>query len=250
MFPLPNNRHHPTKASVAETNHTEMTCIESYDDDTQHQRHQRQVMVFPKWVSASRDSCNEDSVSCLSSDEADSHRRRNIFSKHWEKQPNGKLASKRSRPFPKEKIVTHHCPFTSETKDENNNKEENDSGNSYERTLQMQEGSKLPSEVVNHDRRRIFAGCTSSRKPTRSTSCCFAMSPQLSVTSRRNAISDSALIVKKLIPCLRPPKYSCGDPSRHTDRSVSVSFSASISIVKYEIPQEQWAASGWSNFFY
>ena len=245
-LPLSNNRHHPTKASVAESNHTEITCIESYDDDIQHQQDQRRVMVLPNWVSASREPCcDEGSVSLLStSDETDSQQRRSIFSKHWENSPTEMLASKGSRLFPKEMIVTHHCPFASESEDENDD-EENDDGNTCGRTTvqRMQEGVQLSSSEFNHDRRRIFAGCFIPESSP--------IMKKLPSYLRRNAVSDSALIMKKLPSCLRPPRYSSGgELSRHTDRSVSVSFCSAVAIVKYEIPREQWAASGWSNFFH
>jgi hypothetical protein len=126
------------------------------------------------------------------------------------------------------------------------------SGNTYERTLLKREGIKPSPPDNNIPRRRLFAGCMNhdNTKPVQRSNSCFGpVSSPMMMLSRRNACSDSALVVRKMSSCLRPPKYSGEEPSRHLDRSRSVTFAQSASMVKYEIPQEQWAASGWSSYF-
>ena len=124
---------------------------------------------------------------------------------------------------------------------------------SKSKTIIVPEGIKTSSSTVNSDRRSIFAGCIARTEPSlqRAASSCFAMSPQLSALSRRNAFSDSALVVKKLPSCLRSSKYSGTKAMRDfPTQSLPVKFASTVKIVKYEIPQEQWAPAGWSTLFH
>jgi hypothetical protein len=57
--------------------------------------------------------------------------------------------------------------------------------------------------------------------------------------------------VKTPPSCLRSSKYSGNKPVlKSPDQSLPVKFAATVKIVKYEIPQEQWAAAGWSSMFH
>ena len=238
------------KSSLAETKHTELTGIESYDDaEIRCRLVDEEVTGFPAWVEQSG-CCDDDSMSSLESDEGRSSQRRPIFASHWEKSSVTR-STKRIGPFPKRKLVPHPCPYSVGSDDEVGSTASN-SGNTYERTLKQDEGIKASSEV-NPDRRSIFARCLSRVEPPlqRAVSSCFSMSPQLSALSRRNALSDSALVVKKSPSCLRSSKYSGAKPVRDASRrSLPVSFNSTVSVVKYEIPQEQWAATGWSSLFH
>lgn len=240
------------KGSLAETQHTELTGVESFDDAEIHCRLvEEEASRLPSRVDISGEFCDDDSLSSLSSDEAKPSQRRPIFASHWDKS-SATRSMKRSGPFPKRKLVAHPCPYSTESDDDVGSLTDH-SGNTYERMLKQQEGIKTSSSTVNSDRRSIFAGCITRTEPSlqRAASSCFAMSPQLSALSRRNAFSDSALVVKKPPSCLRSSKYSGTKPVRESpSQSLPVKFSPTVKIVKYEIPQEQWAAAGWSSLFH
>lgn len=241
------------QSSLAETKRTELTDNESFDDaeEIRCRLLEEDVPGFPAWVGQSG-VCDDDSLSSLSSDEGRSNRRRPIFATHWEKTSATRSTYARTGPFPKRKLVAHPCPYSVGSDDEDGSNASK-SGNTYERTLKQEERIETSSAKVNSDRRSIFAGCLSRTEPSlqRVVSSCFAMSPQLSALSRRNAFSDSALVVKRLPSCLRPSKYSGNKLIRDCSRrSLPVSFAATVSVVKFEAPQEQWAASGWSSLFH
>lgn len=246
------DRCHPTKTSLAGTKQTALTCPVSCsdDDEVDCEINDEQSNMFPRWVHPSKEVSDDASLSSMSSNENETCQRRQIFAMHWDRSPSTH-SSKRNRPFPKAQIATRPCPFSGGS-DNDVDSDETDSENTYERTLKQQEGIKESSLLANSGRRRIFGGCMnrSDAQLERSTSC-FAMSPKLSALTRRNAFSDSALVVQKLPSCLRPSKYSGDKRTRiSSDRSLPVSFSANVTFVTYEMPQEQWAASGWSNLFY
>jgi hypothetical protein len=250
IFQLTIDHGHPSKSSVAGTKQTALTCPVSCSDDDEidSEINDEQPNMFPKWVHSSKEVSDDASFSSMSSNENEPCQRRQIFAMHWDRSPSTH-SSKRSRPFPNAKGVTRPCPFAAGSDVDS---DETDTENTYERTLKQQEGIKESSILANSGRRRIFGGCMNRSDPQleRSTSC-FAMSPKLSALTRRNAFSDSALVVQKLPSCLRPSKYSGEKRTRlQSDRSLPVSFSANVTFVTYEMPQEQWAASGWSNLFY
>jgi hypothetical protein len=221
----------------------EVICIDSCDDHPVSLR----TVLPPDLVSASSGSCDDGSVSSLSSDEETAPLRRSIFSSHW-KAEGKRQTSMRARALPTADVVTTSCPF-SEYSDDETDFDENASGNTYERTLRKQEGIKASSEKV--DRRKIFAGCINSDPIFFERSNCFRMNSPLSEMTRRHAFSDSALVVKKPSSCLRSPRYAGDESARHsTDSSQSVSFAASVTVIKFKVPQEQWASSGWSSFFH
>eukprot|EP00545_Synedropsis_sp_CCMP1620_P003602 CAMPEP_0119025204 /NCGR_PEP_ID=MMETSP1176-20130426/33331_1 /TAXON_ID=265551 /ORGANISM="Synedropsis recta cf, Strain CCMP1620" /LENGTH=271 /DNA_ID=CAMNT_0006980697 /DNA_START=128 /DNA_END=939 /DNA_ORIENTATION=+ len=258
-LPQSNNNHinkkclHRSHSSGEETKRTEDTSVESSPDDNDlhyHQNDDEPCCTVPLGLLSFSSGDSSGSLSSLSSDEGGAAR--SIFSQHWQKSKrNAAIATKRRRPFPKTQIVAAAHPFCTSSDDESDyNSQPSSSGNTYERTLRKREGIKASDNSPGAARRILFAGCMngdgaafkSSKKVQRSTSCFAPNSlPMQMLLSRRNACSDSALILKKMSSCLRPPKYSGNDPSRHLDRAQPVSFALSASIMNYEIPQEQWA---------
>jgi hypothetical protein len=116
---------------------------------------------------------------------------------------------------------------------------------------------QLVTSSFRKDRRVLFGsyiqrGNGSSFQRSHS---CVTLNRRFVSANARNALSDSELVYipsKKLVSCLKPSTYSIHDSptkKRLIIPSSHVSFDVHINVLKYDIPSEQWAPPGWSDFF-
>jgi len=113
----------------------------------------------------------------------------------------------------------------------------------YEHTLELREISVPRTESTPRTRRRIFGQLVCSDS--------LPLFPSLNLhKDLREIRSASALTHKKpKESCLRQSRFS-GQRRRDSDASdASVSFSATVDVVFFEPPSEQWAPAGWSDRF-
>jgi len=74
---------------------------------------------------------------------------------------------------------------------------------------------------------------------------------RLSLMTGRKAYSDSALVVVEKLPsCLRSPKILRKAKTCPVTRREHVSFSPTVTVVKFDTFKECWTAPGWSGYFH
>jgi hypothetical protein len=128
----------------------------------------------------------------------------------------------------------------------------------YEMSINQSEETfpHLVASSVRKDRRVLFGsyvyrGNSSSYQRSHS---CGTLNHRFVSGNARHVVSDSELAYlpsKQLVSCLRPSTYSANEASAKTLRMSSshVSFDVNIKVLKYDVPSEQWAPTGWSDYF-
>lgn len=211
--------------------------------------HCSEHLMPPDLISVSTASRDDDSVSSLSTSDEVCCRRRTLFPEHWQK---ASTKAGGANKFLGSSIAT--CFHNSHAHCD----DDSCSANTYERVLKKQEGVHGRTTGKNQ-RRKLFGNLPAVPSLRRGNSfdlqlpSYYARNPSIWPQS----YSDSALVVEKTSSsCLRPCKYSSCNGSRPSQQHGShdccrhVSFDKTITVTKYSIPQEQWASSGWSSYFY
>lgn len=205
------------------------------DTNGHYSSHRGGERLPPDLISVSTASRDDDSVSSLSTSEV-CGARRTLFPEHWQK--SCRSSSFHSAAGTNKTSIVTCCSNEQPILDDDSSC----SDNTYERVLKKQEGVIGKS---SQRRRILFQRGNSFDLQSPSY---YARNPSI----WRQSYSDSALVVNKSSSsCLRPCKYS-GNNGPFTRRSERhrVSFSNDDTVVKFTIPKEQWASSGWSSYFY
>lgn len=193
-------------------------------------------------VSLSSEFCIDDaSVSSISSNESFQPRRRSIFSSTMNDQQDRVSRTQNRSALSATASETNSCPFSLDSDDEYQNDQHE---NFYEVALKRREKLDTPrprSTPLCGFGNGIFGGCTKNNE--RRKSCFGSFNFSVSGMTRRNAFSDSALVVKDLRSCLKASKLSRNDRDR-------VSFSTTVSVIDYQVDEEQFSSPGWSQYFH
>ena len=232
MFPPPSRSSHPSSSCsrTPEVISLPLSSRTQSMDKIIESGEQEAYRIFPELHSVSSYNSLSSLSSCgsgqsnaeqsVDSEGSVTSKPRSIFKTYWEK--SGSLPQTIRADKSSHSVAT---PATASVSSWDTDEES--AANSYERVLKRNEGVK--------SRRRSIFGSQYQSMPSLDR-------PYHPGPLERKAKSSSELEKRKLSSCLRSGERNA--------RSSSVSFDSEVSVITFSPPKENWAADGWSNYFY
>jgi hypothetical protein len=230
--------------SDVESSKTDVTQNESIDDDDDFiDVRGEQHLAFPMFLISSLEDFDNASLSSASSGEDKTSFRRKIFHEYVNSSSMYSNMARKSCIF---EGGSHECTTEGDHCEVSIAKE-----CKFQEVDKEEKGSPEQPLHTNYRRRIFFEHQDKSHHPVRKYEPRLDQRSMLPSWTKRHALSDSALLKKPTRSCLRSSTlFNDMKDGGRFHRYPSVSFSDTVTFVRFEIPQEQWAANGWTQHFH